>query len=249
VADYSRLERDLAVGLAKDSCRICRLSRRALGNTLADCCFMRATRFGESLVNILSRLSAPWRSSVVVAALLCSLAPAAAAPTQSTFEPSIKVGATTLQLNGKGTRYRLAFKVYDMALYTTNKVTTSAELLALPGAKRLQFVALRDISGTDIGRLFVRGMADNASSQVMNRHTLSSARLTEVFSQRPKIVTGESFAIEFEPGKGTSFYVLGKPQGAPVGDDEFFSLVLKIWFGESPADWLLRDALLDQTKQ
>ncbi len=196
-----------------------------------------------------SRLSVPLRATAVLMALACALGSAAAAPTKSTFEPSIQVGATALQLNGKGTRYRLAFKVYDMALYTTKKVKTSSELLALPGAKRLQFVALRDISGTDIGRLFVRGMADNATSQVMNRHTLSSARLTEVFSLRPKIVAGESFAIEFEPGKGTSFYVLGKAQGAPVGDDEFFSLVLKIWFGESPADWLLRDALLDQTKE
>jgi hypothetical protein len=30
-----------------------------------------------------------------------------------------------------------------------------------------------------------------------------------------------------------------------VGDDEFFSFVLRIWFGSAPADANLRDALLE----
>ena len=51
------------------------------------------------------------------------------------------------------------------------------------------------------------------------------------------------------PGKGTTFYILGKAQGEPVGDDEFFQMVLKIWVGESTADHLLRDALLGQDKE
>jgi len=174
---------------------------------------------------------------------------APASQTTSNFDASVDVGGTTLQLNGKGTRYRFAFKVYDMALYTTKKVTTSEDLLALPGAKRLQFVALRELPGTDLGRLFLRGMADNATSEQMTRHTLATTRLIEVFSGRPKMLPGEPFAMNFEPGKGTTFYILGKPQGAPVGDEEFFKLVMKIWFGDSPADRLLRDALLDRTRE
>lgn len=187
---------------------------------------------------------------VAVLVALCTAGHGAhAAPTTSSFEPVAQVGATTLQLNGKGTRYRFAFKVYDMALYTPRKVSTSAELLALPGPKRLQFVALRELAGTDLGRLFLRGMADNATPQQMNRHTLASTRLIDVFSGRQKMLAGETFAMEFEPGKGTTFYIVGKPQGAPVGDDEFFNLVLRIWFGESPADWQLRDALLDRPRE
>lgn len=171
-----------------------------------------------------------------------------AAPTATTtaFPRGIEVGGVTLQLNGAGTRYRFAFKVYDMALYTTKKVATPAALLALPGPKRLQFVALRELPGTDLGRLFLRGMSDNATVEQMNRHGTATTRLIDVFSGRPKMLPGEAFAMEFEPGKGTTFYIQGKPQGAPVGDDEFFNLVLRIWFGESPADALLRDALLDR---
>ncbi len=182
---------------------------------------------------------------VLVAACAASL-PALAAPTATRFEPTLEVQGTRLQLNGAGTRYRTIFKVYDMALYTPSKVGSAAELLLLPGPKRLQFTALRELPGTDLGRLFLRGMSDNASKEEMLRHTLSSTRLIEVFSGRSRMLPGESFAMEFLPGKGTVFYILGKPQGEPVGDAEFFTMVLKIWFGESPADRLLMKALLGQ---
>jgi len=170
---------------------------------------------------------------------------ATAAPTATKFEPSAPLGGSTLQLNGKGTRVRLVFKAYDMALYTTKHVGTPAELFALPGPKRLQFTALRELPGTDLGRLFLRGMGDNAPAAQLTRHTLSTTRLIEIFSGKPKLAVGDTFAMDFVPGKGTQFYISGQPQGEPVGDDEFFTLVLRIWFGDSPADKLLRDALLD----
>jgi hypothetical protein len=166
-----------------------------------------------------------------------------AAP-NAAFPPTLKLAGSELQMNGAGTRYRFTFKVYDMALYTTRKVRTSAELLALPGPKRLHFVALRELAGTDLGRLFLRGMGDNATPEQMNRHSLSSTRLIEIFSGRPKMLSGETFAMDFEPGKGTTFYIQGQAQGAPVGNDEFFGLVLRIWFGDSPVDKSLRDELL-----
>jgi len=92
-------------------------------------------------------------------------------------------------------------------------------------------------------------MGENSSKEQVQRHTLASTRLIEVFSGRSKMLPGESFAMEFMPGKGTTFYILGKPQGDPVGDEEFFGMVLKIWFGESPADRLLKDALLGLDKE
>lgn len=170
---------------------------------------------------------------------------AGAATTVHKFEPTAQLGGSTLQLNGKGTRVRLVFKAYDMGLYTARRASTPAELLALPGPKRLQFTALRELQGTELGRLFLRGMGDNAPSAQLTRHTLSTTRLIEIFSGKPKLMPGDTFAMDFIPGKGTQFYIQGQAQGEPVGDDEFFSLVLRIWFGEAPADARLRDALLD----
>ena len=178
-------------------------------------------------------------------ALTLSLMVSAAHAAPSTkFEPTLQVQGMGLQLNGAGTRYKAIFKVYDMALYTSKKVHTAEALLALEGPKRLQFVALRELPGTDLGRLFIKGLSDNSPSEAVQKHTLSSTRFIEIFSGKSKLMPGETFAMEFLPGKGTQFYIQGQPQGAPVGDAEFFAMVLKIWVGTAPADSGLKDSLL-----
>ncbi|HEY9108949.1 MAG TPA: chalcone isomerase family protein [Roseateles sp.] len=195
----------------------------------------------------LHALAARTRMAALIAGTALCLQ-ATAAPTVNKFEPTVQLGGSALQLNGKGTRVRLVFKAYDIGLYTTKHAATPAELLALPGPKRLQFVALRDLPGTDLGRLFLRGISDNTPAAQLTRHTLATTRLIEIFSGKSKLVAGDTFAMDFVPGKGTQFYIQGQPQGEPVGDDEFFTLVLRIWFGDSPADVNLRDALLDGGK-
>lgn len=171
-----------------------------------------------------------------------------AAPTSSKFEPTNQLHGTTLQLNGAGTRYRVVFKVYDLALYTPKKVSTPEDLLALPGPKRLSFVALREIPGTDLGVAFIKGLQANASKEQVQKHTGSSTRLIDIFSGQTKLMPGDTFAMDFVPGSGTTFYIAGKAQGAPVGDAEFFSMVLNIWVGNSPVDPPLKEALLSQDK-
>lgn len=171
-----------------------------------------------------------------------------AASTSSKFEPTSQLQGTTLQLNGAGTRYKVVFKVYDIALYTPKKVVTPEDLLALPGPKRLSFVALRDIPGTDLGVAFIKGLQSNASKELVQKHTGSSTRLIEIFSGQSKLLTGDTFAMDFVPGSGTTFYIAGKAQGAPVGDAEFFNMVLNIWVGHSPVDSLLKEALLSLDK-
>ncbi len=178
-------------------------------------------------------------------ALTLSLTTEAALAAPSTkFEPTLQVQGTPLVLNGAGTRYKTFFKVYDMGLYTAKKVSTPEALLALPGPKRLQFAALRELPGTDLGLLFIKSMSENTPKETVQKHSISTSRLIEIFSGKSKLLPGDTFAMEYLPNIGTQFYIVGKPQGAPVGDAEFFNMVLKIWVGNSPADNLLKDALL-----
>jgi hypothetical protein len=171
---------------------------------------------------------------------------AAQAATSSVFAPTQQVQGTTLSINGAGTRYKVIFKLYDMALYTSRKVLTSEELLALSGPKRLNFVALRELPGTDLGLAFIKGLSSNATPELVQKHTASSTRLIDIFSGRSRLAAGDTFAMEYVPGKGTTFYIQDQAQGAPVGDAEFFNMVLKIWVGPVPADFKLKDALLGQ---
>lgn len=166
------------------------------------------------------------------------------AATAGGFPAQLQVDNTKLLLNGSGTRYKVIFQVYDMGLYTARKVSTPREVIELAGPKRLQFKTLRDLKGTDLGVLFIRGMKDNNPPEIVKKHVLVTNRLIEIFSGRETLKQGDTFAMEYLPGKGTTFYIQGIAQGAPVGDAEFFAMVLKIWLGESPADFTLKDALL-----
>jgi hypothetical protein len=168
---------------------------------------------------------------LLAGSLVLSHGLAGAAPTSTRFEPTVQLQGTPLQLNGAGTRFRVVFKVYDLALYTPKKVSTPEELLALPGPKRLSFVALREIPGTDLGVAFIKGLQANASKEQVQKHTGSSTRLIDIFSGQSKLMPGDTFAMDYVPGNGTTFYIAGKPQGTPVGDAEFFGMVLKIWVG------------------
>jgi len=182
-----------------------------------------------------------WALALAAASLGC-VAPAIAA---TAFEPTQIVQGTPLVLQGTGTRYRAVFKVYDMALYLPKKARTAEEALAaISGPVRLQFVARRDIPGTDLGLSFIKGLSSNATPDQVRRHTPSSNRLVEIFSGRTKLASGDTFAMDFVPGKGTTFFIQGQPQGAPVGDAEYFGMVLRIWLGAAPVDSQLKDALL-----
>lgn len=160
------------------------------------------------------------------------------------FQPKATVAGKTLQLNGSGIRYRSVFKVYDLALYTAKEVKSLDEIkLNQPVA--LRFVALRDITGTELGRAFFRSLSTNTPPAELNKHLVNSSRFLDLFSIKTKMVNGDKFSIEYTPGKGTHFYMDGVVQGEPLGDEEFFRIILKIWLGDIPADIRLKDALLD----
>jgi hypothetical protein len=200
-------------------------------------------------------------SSIATAVLLCSASlslaaqaqttnaapPPSAATTTTGFAKQVTVAGSTLQLNGSGTRYKVFFKVYNMAMYTASKVSTPQDALAMRTPIRLHFVALRELPGSDLGVLFLRAMKDNSPPELINKHAASTNRLIEIFSERAKIAPGESFSMDLVPGKGTTFYIQDVAQGAPVGNDEFSAMVLKIWLGQDPADNKLKEALLGIT--
>jgi len=160
------------------------------------------------------------------------------------FANYVRLGNTELVLNGKGTRTKAFFKVYDMALYTPSRVKTAQQLLSLPGPKRLSMVSLRTLKTADIGLMFIKGMKANCTPEVVARYTPTVTELINIFSYKSTMDAGAMFSMDFEPGKGTAFVFNGQQVGERVGDDEFFANALKIWFGPEPVDSDLEKALL-----
>ena len=160
------------------------------------------------------------------------------------MDDSADVKGSKLVLNGAGVRYKAVFKVYAAGLYLGQKQATSEEVLAAPGAKRMQVTMLRDIDANELGKLFTRGVQDNAPKEQMSKLIPGLMRMSQVFSDQKKLLAGDVFILDWVPSAGTVISVKGVPQGEPFKEPEFFNALLRIWLGPQPADWKLKDALL-----
>jgi hypothetical protein len=160
------------------------------------------------------------------------------------LDESVDVRGTKLVLNGAGVRYRAVFKVYVGALYVGKKVATPDEFFAATGPKRMSITMLRDIDSNELGKAFTKGFEENAPKGEMSKLIPGLVRMGQVFADQKKLVTGDAFTIDWIPGSGTIITVKGKAQGEPFKEPEFFNALMRIWLGNSPADWKLKDALL-----
>jgi hypothetical protein len=160
------------------------------------------------------------------------------------YADEMELRGTKLTLNGAGVRFRGPFKVYTAGLYMTKKAGTTEEVLAVPGAKRMSITMLRDIDSGELGKLFTRGVEDNLDKASFSKLIPGLMRMSQLFSDIKKLNNGESFTIDWVPGTGTVISVKGVAQGEPFKEPEFFNALLRIWLGQSPADWKLKEALL-----
>jgi hypothetical protein len=162
------------------------------------------------------------------------------------YPPTVQVAGNTLQLNGAGTRYRFVIKVYTAGLYLSGKAGTPDTVVTASGPKRLHVVMLREIDANELGKLFTRGMQDNAPRESFSKSIPGTLRMAEIFSNRKRLVAGDNFSVDWVPGVGTTVLVNGQPQGAPIKEPEFFDALMSIWLGPRPADEQLKTALLGE---
>lgn len=161
------------------------------------------------------------------------------------LEDGTEIRGTKLLLNGAGTRTRGPFKAYVAGLYLGKKATTLDEVVNQPGPKRVAITLVREIDSSELGKLLTRGMQDNMGSAEMSKLVPGLMRLSQIFSETKSLMAGDTLTIEWVPGAGTNIIVKGKVQGDPFKEPEFFKALMSIWLGPVPADFKLKDALLN----
>ena len=184
---------------------------------------------------------------IALGALAVALWNAVAAPVDMAgvkIDDTLDLNGSKLQLNGAGVRFKAVFKVYTASLYLGKKCGSTDEVLAAPGAKRMSITMLRDIDANELGKLFTRGVEDNSPKSEIVQLIPGLLRMSQVFSDQKNLRAGDTFTIDWVPGKGTVISVKGVPQGDPVKEQAFFNALMRIWLGPSPADYKLKDALL-----
>jgi len=159
-------------------------------------------------------------------------------------EDTVTVGGVKLQLNGAGVRYKGPFKIYVGDLYTAQKVKSLEELMAAPGPKRVTMTFLREIEAGPFGKILTRGVEDNVPKNQLSRIVPGLIRLGDIFTVNKVLNPGDVITVDWIPGTGTVITVRGKAQGEPFKEPDFFFAMMSLWFGPSPGDWKLKDAML-----
>ena len=189
--------------------------------------------------------------SVALAAVVLLAGPVAAQVTVSgvKYEPATELRGARLQLNGVGTRsVPFLGNYYTAGIYLTRKAATPDEVVAAPGVKRMQIVALREIDSADLGKRFTRSVEDNMHKSDFPKLVPGLLRMSQVFSDCKKLQPGDSFTLDWVPGTGTILTVNAAskcaPNVEPFKEPEFYNALLSIWLGNKPADGRLKDQLL-----
>jgi hypothetical protein len=160
------------------------------------------------------------------------------------LDDTAKVGGKELVLSGHGIRMKAVFKVYVLGVYLTKKETTQAGVLANQGPKRFVLNFQRELSGDEFGASFLAGINKNLDKDEKSKLVNPLLKLGDTFERIGGIKKGDLVLVDWVPGTGTTMTLNGKPIMEPITEPLFNNAVLRIWYGDKPADGALKNALL-----
>jgi hypothetical protein len=160
------------------------------------------------------------------------------------LEATSQLGAAKLQLNGAGLRTKVFFKVYVAGLYTPQKATSAAQLLAQTGARRVTITMLRNVDAESFAGALNDGLRDNHTEAQFAAMKPKIDALNANLKAVGEAKKGDVIHFEFAPDAGTQVTVNGQARGSVIPGEDFFTAVLRIWLGDKPVDASLKKALI-----
>lgn len=146
-----------------------------------------------------------------------------------------------LVLNGAGIRKKFFFKIYVGALYLPAVAHSADAILRQnqPVAMHMHIV-YSEISKKKLVNAWNEGFEKNLTEAQRKALAPRIDRFYDMFNPAQE---GDTIALTYQPGAGTTVQVNGAIQGVIPGED-FMHAWLRTWLGEYPADDDLKDALL-----
>lgn len=184
------------------------------------------------------------RSLVLAAAVAALPAMAAVQVKSAKFEDTLQVGSQALVLNGAGVRVKIIVDVYAAGLYLPNKVRSEGKAIASTGAKSMQIVLLRDLTGEKFAEAMIDGFKANNTDADIAKYQGKLDQLRSLMLTFGTVKEGTTIHMTSIPGAGLRVYINGQQKGSEITGDDFYQAMLKIWLGEKPVDSDLKSALL-----
>ena len=178
------------------------------------------------------------RSFVFAFALVAAFGAQAVEVAGVRFEDKTQLAPNTqeLVLNGAGLRTKFFVKVYAGGLYLPQTNRNAAEIVAMPGPKRVQLVMLRDVTAKQFGDAFKEGLEDNISAEELQRIKPQTDQLFALIEQIGELKKTGIVRLDYVPESGTRIQVNGESKGAPIPGGELYRALLRIWLGDKPVD-------------
>lgn len=176
------------------------------------------------------------------ATALC-LALVAAAPVRAELPSKLKIGETTLVLNGAGSRSKYLMKMYEAGLYLTEP---SHDAAAIIDANNAMVIRLEITSGLVTQEKLLESLNEGFENST-GGNTAPLKGQIEQFRKcfADEIAKGDVFDLVHVPAQGIVVLKNGKRAGAVQGL-AFKQALFGIWLSNKPADEDLKVALLDQ---
>jgi hypothetical protein len=161
------------------------------------------------------------------------------------FADTATVAGQTLQLNGAGVRVKVIIDVYAAGLYVGKRDASAPALLSQPGAKSMQIVLLRDLTGEDFADAMIKGFHKNNTDTDVARFQTRLDELRKTMVSFGTVKKGTAIQLNLVPGSGIRTLVDGAQKGADIQGEDFYAALLKIWLGAKPVDDDLKAGLLN----
>jgi len=169
------------------------------------------------------------KSLAVVVVLMASMLDVQAGTLAGvTLPDSVRVGSTTLVLNGVGLRKKFVVKVYVAGLYLEQKSSDSDGIMKADAPKQIVMHFLHGASKSQIADAFDESFNNNAPDA---KKTLK-ADIDRLLGALEAVKEGDQMVFTYLPARGTTLAVNGKEK-LTIAAPAFGPVLSSVWLGPS----------------
>lgn len=181
----------------------------------------------------------------VLAGTWVGVSPAVGATLEGqTFEDTAVLSERTLRLNGLGLRGVAWVKAFVAGLYLAAPTKDPAQVLSMPGPKRLRLKIMLDAPSNELTKSLTSRIARHEPETVQAQIGPRLDALAAQIDGLGDLKVGDIVDLDFQPDRGTVLRFNEKAVGQAVAGDDLYRAVLKIFIGEHPADKRMKEGLL-----
>lgn len=181
----------------------------------------------------------------VVTGTWMGASPAVAATLEGqSFDETAVLSERTLRLNGLGLRGVAWIKAFVAGLYLPAPTKDPAQVLSMPGPKRLRLKIMLDAPSNELTKSLTSRIARHEPEAVQAQIGARLQTLATLIDGLGELKVGDTVDLDFQPDRGTVLRFNERAVGQPVAGDDLYRAVLKIFIGEHPADKRMKEGLL-----